>query len=108
MTNTYHAEVERKNRIENIVEKIGMGQIVKQKYCRKAGAAKGSWLCISDTGITTIKDDAGELVITVYVTTSRELLFAYDGNAKKIPPYLRKRVARNESAYIREGKTIWQ
>lgn len=100
MEMTYHCEVERANRVQNIVEKIGIGQIVKEKFVRNC------FTCITDTGITIVKSADKLKVVTMYVTTYRELVSIYEGT-KKIPPYLKKKVDRNQTFFIHEGKTIW-
>ena len=98
---TYHCGIERANRVQNIVEKIGMGQIVKEKFVR------GCYTSITDTGITIVKSADKTKVITMYVTTYRELVAVYDGT-KKIPSYLKKKVDKNQSHYTVQGKTIWK
>ena len=98
---TYHVKVERAQRVQNIVEKIGMGQVVKEKFMN------GSYTCITDTGVTIIKTADKLKVITIYVTTQRELVAVY-GGTKKIPSFLRKRVDHNQSKFTSEGKTIWR
>ena len=101
MEMTYHVSVQRANRVQHIISEIGMGQIVKEKY------VNGCYTCITDTGITIIKSADKLKMITMYVTTYRELLAVYNGT-KKIPPYLRKRVDHNQSLFTQAGKTIWR
>lgn len=101
MEMTYHVSVQRANRVRHIISEIGMGQIVKEKYIN------GCYTCITDTGITIIKSADKLKMITMYVTTYRELLAVYNGT-KKIPPYLRKRVDHNQSLFTQAGKTIWR
>lgn len=98
---TYHCGVERASRVQNIVEKIGIGQIVKEKFVR------GCYTCITDTGVTIVKSADKQKIVTMYVTTYRELVALYDGT-KKIPPYLKKKVDKNQSRYTDNGKTIWK
>lgn len=104
---TYHAQVERANRIQHITEEIGIGQIIKEKYVRFNTQSSGKYICITDTGITIIKDEPKEKIITIYVTTQRELVAVF-GGANKVPAFLRKKVDRNQSKYIQNGKTIWR
>ena len=101
MEMTYHVAVQRKNRVQHIINEIGMGQIVKEKYINSC------YTCITDTGITIIKSADKLRIITIYVTTYRELIMVYNGT-KKIPPYLKKRVDHNQSKFTIEGKTIWR
>lgn len=100
MEMTYHCKVERANRIQNIIERIGLGQIVKEKFTRSC------YTCITDTGVTIVKDETKTKIITMYVTTYRELVAMYEGT-KKIPPYLKKKVDRNQTFFTHNGKTIW-
>lgn len=104
---TYHVAVQRANRVQHIIDDIGLGQIIKEKYTRFSLEQAGRWVCLTDTGITIIKDEAKEKVITMYVTTQRELITVF-GGTKKVPAFLRKKVDHNQSKYTREGKTIWK
>lgn len=104
---TYHVAVQRADRVQHIINDIGLGQIVKEKYVRYGIGEAGKWICITDTGVTIIKDELKLKVITMYVTTQRELVTVF-GGAKKIPIFLKKKVAHNESKYTERGKTIWK
>lgn len=105
-TMTYHAQYQRANRMQHIIDQIGFGQVIREKYMR-AGMEAGKYICITDTGITIVKSEDKTKVITFYVTTQRELVAVY-GGTKKIPSFLRKKVDFNQSKYIRDGKTIWR
>ena len=108
MEMTYHVAVQRAERVQHIINEIGLGQVIKEKYVGYGiGAQAGRYVCITDTGVTIIKDEAKLKVITMYVTTQRELLFVY-GGAKKVPTFLRKKVDHNQSKYTQYGKTIWR
>lgn len=100
MEMSYHCRIERADRVQHIVNEIGMGQIIKEKFVRNC------YTCITDTGITIIKTADKLKVVTMYVTTYRELVAVYEGT-KKIPSYLKKRVDRNQTRYTENGKTIW-
>lgn len=100
MKESYHVQVERANRVQHIINEIGMGQVVREKFINNC------YTCITDTGITLIKSADKLTLITMYVSTYKELLMVY-GGPKKIPPYLRKRVDHNQSKYTKAGKTIW-
>ena len=108
MEMTYHVQVERAERVKHIVEDIGIGQVIKEKYIGYGiGGQAGRYLCITDTGITIIKTEDKLKVITMYVTTQRELISVYGGQ-KKVPTFLRKKVDHNQSKYTQNGKTIWR
>ena len=104
---TYHVAVQRADRVKHIIDDIGLGQIVKEKYTRFNLKQAGRWICLTDTGITIVKDEQKQKIITMYVTTQRELVSVF-GGTKKVPIYLKKKVAHNESKYTERGKTIWK
>lgn len=107
MEMTYHVAVQRADRVKHIIEEIGIGQIIKEKYTRFNIGQAGRWVCLTDTGITIIKDEPKQKVITMYVTTQRELVAVY-GGTKKVPNFLRKKVDYNQSKFTQAGKTIWR
>lgn len=104
---SYHVAVQRAERVKHIVAEIGIGQVIKEKYVRFSLEQAGRWVCITDTGITIIKDESKEKIITMYVTTQRELVAVF-GGANKVPAFLRKKVDHNQSKYTERGKTIWK
>jgi hypothetical protein len=104
---TYHVAVQRAERVKHIIEEVGIGQIIKEKYTRFSLEQAGRWVCLTDTGITIIKDERKEKIITMYITTQRELVSMY-GGAKKVPTFLRKKVDHNQDKYTKGGKTIWK
>lgn len=110
-TLTYHCEVQRANRMQNIVEKIGIGQVVIEKYMRSYNKAQagqpGQYICITDTGITLVKTEDKSKIITMYVTTQNELVRIFGGR-NKVPKFLIKKVDHNQSLFTKAGKTIWR
>ena len=104
---TYHVAVQRANRVQHIINDIGLGQIVKEKYNRFNLDQAGRWVCLTDTGITIVKSEDRLKIITMYVTTQRELVAVF-GGTKKVPTFLRKKVDYNQSKYTTQGKTIWK
>lgn len=107
MEMTYHVAVQRAERVKQMVERIGIGQVIKEKYTQFRVGEAGRWVCITDTGITIVKDESKQKIITMYVTTQKELVAVY-GGTKKIPAFLRKKVDYNQTKYVKEGKTIWK
>lgn len=111
MDMTYHCRVQRKKRVEEIINRIGLGQVVREKYTHTleqiAAKEPGTYTQITDTGITLIVTEDKQHIITMYVTTYRELVAIY-GGTKNIPTYLHKRVDRNQSHFTKNGKTIWK
>lgn len=103
---TKHAEVYRADRMKHIREEIGFGQVIKERYMQ-TGYEAGHYICVTDTGVTLVKTADKLKIITFYITTQRELVMVY-GGTKKIPSFLKKKVDRNQSKYIKNGKTIWR
>lgn len=107
---TYHCKVQRANRVKQIIDNIGIGQVVVEKYIHTAAqiaeGKPGKYICVTDTGITIIKTEDKQKVITMYVTTQNELVRIYNG-VKRVPAYLRKRVDHNQSKFTANGKTVW-
>lgn len=100
MEMTHHCKVERAERVRHIIEQIGIGQIIKKSFVNNC------YTCITDTGVTIIKTADETKVVTMYVTTYRELVMVYNGE-KRIPPFLKKKVNHNQSKFTSNGKTIW-
>lgn len=104
---SYHVAVQRAERVKHIIEEIGLGQIIKEKYTRFSLEQAGRWVCLTDTGITIIKTEDKQKIITMYVTTQRELVSVF-GGTKKVPAFLKKKVDHNQSKFTERGKTIWK
>ena len=107
MEMSYHVAVQRADRVKHIIDDIGLGQIIKEKYTRFSLEQAGRWVCLTDTGITIVKTEDKLKVITMYVTTQKELVAVY-GGAKKVPTFLKRKVDHNQSKYTERGKTIWK
>ena len=106
-TMTYHCAVQRANRVQNIINTVGLGQIIKETYTMSWDKPQaGKYVCLTDTGIVIVKDELREKIITMYVATYRDLLVIYRGG--KIPKWLHKKVDQNQSHYTKHGKTIWR
>ena len=104
---SYHVRVDRAERVKHIIDDIGIGQIVKEKYTRFNLDQAGRWVCLTDTGITIVKTEDKQKIITMYVTTQRELVAVF-GGTKKVPAFLKKKVDHNQSKFTEGGKTIWR
>ena len=104
---SYHVAVQRAERVKHIIEEIGIGQIIKEKYTRFSLEQAGRWVCLTDTGITIVKTEDKQKIITMYVTTQRELVSVF-GGTKKVPTFLKKKVDHNQSKFTERGKTIWK
>ena len=104
---SYHVRVQRQDRVKHIIDEIGIGQVIKEKYTRFNLDQAGRWICLTDTGITIIKSEDKQKIITMYVTTQKELVAIF-GGTKKVPAFLKKKVDHNQSKFTERGKTIWK
>ena len=104
---TSHCATDRFNRVQNIINQIGLGQIVmERKELSSNPKFPFKYLCVTNTGITVIRSEDKTKIITIYVTTIKELIRVYNGR-ENVPMELWAKVAYNERRYIRNGKTIW-
>lgn len=110
MTISYHAREERKARVEWIEKYVGYGQVIKEMYgCYIGGMIYSGILPqnrqavifqLTDTGIVFVKaEDNIDFLITLFPCNPKNLLQFYNGNSKKIPSFLKKKVDRNFSNY---------
>lgn len=83
LTLSYHAEVERADRIAFINERIGWGQIIKEAYYH------GRYHCITDTGVALVVASDRQTVVTLYLVDAMELQRTFNNNT---PKFLLKKV----------------
>lgn len=102
-----HCVKDRYERIQFIINYIGIGEIIQErKELSNNSFHPYKYLCVTNTGITIVKSEDKSKVITVYVTTQKELIRVYNGR-NNIPQKLWDKVTINEQRYTRNGKTIW-
>ena len=75
-----HVRNDRTDRLALIATTIGFGEIIKIKV--KPGKYGDVQMCITDTGVTIIKD-LNDKVITAYACRINELTFIFEGRAPK-------------------------
>ena len=85
-----------KEKIKMYLENQG---ISKNKFYQVTGLGIGFLDSGKSLGVDKLK------IITMYVTTQRELVAVY-GGTKKVPPFLKRKVDYNQSKYTERGKTI--
>ena len=83
LTFSYHAGVERADRVAFIEERIGWGQIIKEVYYH------GCYHCITDTGVALVVDNNRQTIITLYLVDAMELQRTFNNNT---PKFLLKKV----------------
>lgn len=107
-TMTSHCANDRFERVQRIIAEIGLGNIVQERLeCSTNARFKFKYVCITNTGITVVKSQDKQKIITIYVTTINELVRVYNGRMN-IPETLWNKVVYNQNRYVRNGKTIWR
>ena len=86
-----HAIKDRVERLALIGSTIGFGEIIKVKI--KMGKYGEVKMCLTDTGVTIIKDIMNDKIITAYVCKLKELFYLYDG--ERVPKQVYKTVYIN-------------
>jgi hypothetical protein len=88
---TYHASVERIDRLTACIEYIGVGEVVKE--IEKDGAVER----LMDTGLLLVVNPKTNTLITGYAVTVKQVCGIYNG--QRVPPALYKRVQTNAKKY---------
>lgn len=86
-----HVIKDRVERLALIGSTIGFGEIIKVKV--KMGKYGKVKMCLTDTGVTIIKDIISDKVITAYACNLKELFFLYD--SYRVPQHIYKTVYTN-------------
>jgi hypothetical protein len=90
---TYHASVERIDRLTACIQYLGFNEFV----CEMPDPMNpGTAYCVTDTGIIIIKAIATNTIITGYMATPKRIAAIFKGNT---PPALYKRVVKNNKKY---------
>ena len=89
---TYHAQVERIDRLVACVQHIGVGEVIKEMPGRN-----GRTELLTDTGLLLVVHSATNTLITGYAVTPRQLGGIYQD--QHIPQYLRKKVQTNSKKF---------
>lgn len=92
---TYHAQVERIDRLVACVQYLGMNEIIREMPDRYHNAGKNK-RCLTDTGIVLVISEDGKL-ITGFMGTVAQVASFYKG--EKIPPSVLNRAKKNEQKY---------
>lgn len=88
---TYHAQVERIDRLVACIEYIGVGEVVRE--IKRDGAVEQ----LTDTGLLLVVNPTTNVLITGYAVTPKQLSGIYNG--QRIPHYLYKKVQTNAKKY---------
>ena len=90
---TYHASVERLDRLAACVEHLGMSKFILEQPDRKYPGTKR---CLTSTGIIMVMDVTTERLITGFMATPAQVAAMYKGKA---PQKIYNRVVKNNQRY---------
>lgn len=76
---TYHAREERLDRLVFIATEIGFGSPVGQRFDHESQR----WYIVTDTGVLMVKNRACDTLITAFIATIDEAMFACEGNVPR-------------------------
>lgn len=94
---TYHARVERIDRLAAIIECLSVGKIILEVYDKRH---KGSILCLTSTGIVLVKSAKDGRIVTGYMANMDQLhAMYYSIGQRHIPPRIFNRVSKNVQLY---------
>lgn len=98
---TYHAQVERQERIDYILDHIGIGETVCEYYQEE----KGTIARLTTTGVIVVLTPNYKSLVTMYVAGLPEASHYYKSVYKvsRMPNNLASRIARNKELMDRIG-----
>ncbi len=100
MRMSYHAQYERKARITNCINTLGMGDVVFVTKSIKQKMPGYVVECVTSTGLVFVVDLEKNMIITAYLGTIRHLSGLYRGAGyQRIPNHIYKMVRYNEMNY---------
>lgn len=93
---SYHAMVERKERIRAIEETLGFTHIVVEWKDYRTNARR----CITSSGVVLVKNLEKDFLITAFMGTQEQIeRICRKAGKKQVPPKLQKRVEKNLKKY---------
>ena len=102
---TYHAEIERAERLAFIAEHIGVGTI--QYKLTKNHHDNGTINCISSTGVLIVMDANSSTIVTAYCPTIAQASAAFRSNGfSRIPPMMEEKIRKNIKIMKKMSLTI--
>lgn len=98
---TYHASFERVNRIEYILDTVGVGEEVARVW----DETRQTFQCLTDTGVVIVVNEKGKIVTMFIATTARACaIYKACTKASRVPNYLFKIISRNQYYMERQPK----
>ena len=89
---TYHVSADRTDRTLFILEKLGIGNVIKEEK-RFDENGRGSWECLTDTGVLLVKSLDNTIIVTLYIPNLSKVNALYKGNT---PSWVFKMVKKNQ------------
>lgn len=86
---TYHAQVERIDRIAEILATTGLGEICRTRLSVETNRR----ICITDTGVTLILDRYKDVLVTAYYADLKHTAYVYGDD--RVPEWLVKTIKKN-------------
>lgn len=101
---THHARFDRANRLNYIVDTIGIGEVV-CTYHQKCYDGRDAFLKLTSTGVIMVVSEENK-IITAYIATVSEAIGLHRKATGRhdMPTGLYKRICKNEKLYIENGK----
>lgn len=88
-----HISLDRSDRLTYILLNVGLGtRFIKEEYTVDE-KGRGSWQCLTDTGVLVVYDATKTYAITAYVATQPKVSAMYKGNT---PSWVFKMVRKNK------------
>lgn len=97
---TYHASVERIDRIVDCIVRYGLGEVVLEVY---SGEVQKLFR-LTDTGMLLVFDRDGNTLISGYMCNIEKCIVLYKLAGQTMPPYIRKTVIRNSDDWKKTAK----
>ena len=104
---TFHARVERDNRLEFIIDTVGIGEVICETNRPDDSYGKPVKMRLTDTGVIIVTSQENK-IITAYIATISEAIGVYREATTRheLPSGLYKKIRQNEKLYTKNGKTI--
>lgn len=101
---THHARFDRANRLNYIIDTIGIGEVMYTSY-QKCYDGRDAFLKLTSTGVVVVTGKDNK-IITAYIATVNEAIGIYRKatGRHEMPAGLYKRICKNEKLYIENGK----
>lgn len=90
---SYHLMDDRAKRTEFIIDNIGFGEVVKEKFYMDEKNGK-YWRQLTDTGILIVLNEEHKIIVTMWIATMKQATDIFDG--RRLPNYLYKKVMKNQ------------